>query len=125
MTQSSLTPKPRYKTTLHYFRYTLPPDVSKVVGKQCLRYSLKTGYIKQAERKAVKLSDIDWIPRPHDLRLYFCSYLLNKGIDHLTVATLSGHRDVNILKERYGHYTDDTLREAMKAFDSCSQTVAK
>ncbi len=59
MTQSSLTPKPRYtfqRNSLYYFRYTLPPDVSKVVGKQGLRYSLKTGYIKKAERKARRLA---------------------------------------------------------------------
>ena len=55
------------------------------------------------------------------LRHYFCFYLLNQGVDHITVATLSGHRDVNILKERYGHLTDDTLRKAMKLFDGCSQ----
>ena len=96
--------------------------VRRIDGKV---FDITVQAFQKAWRKAVKLSDIDWIPRPHDLRHYFCSYLLNKGIDHLTVATLSGHRDVNILKERYGHYTDDTLREAMKAFDSCSQTVAK
>jgi hypothetical protein len=59
MTQSSLTPKPRYtfqRNSIYYFRYTLPPDVSKVVSKQGLRYSLKTGYIKQAERKARRLA---------------------------------------------------------------------
>ena len=59
MTQSSLTRKPRYtfqRNSLYYFRYTLPPDISKVVGKQGLRYSLKTGYIKQAERKARRLA---------------------------------------------------------------------
>ena len=72
----------------------------------------------------MKIADIGWNPRPHDLRHYFCSYLLNQGVDHITVATLSGHRDVNILKERYGHLTDDTLRKAMKSFDGCSQTVA-
>ena len=59
MTQSSVTPRPRYtfqRNSLYYFRYTLPPDISKVVGKQGLRYSLKTGYIKQAERKARRLA---------------------------------------------------------------------
>ena len=59
MTQISVTPSPRYtfqRNSLYYFRYTLPPDISKVVGKQGLRYSLKTGYIKQAERKARKLA---------------------------------------------------------------------
>jgi len=59
MTQISVTPRPRYtfqRNSLYYFRYTLPPDISKVVGKQGLRYSLKTGYIKQAERKARRLA---------------------------------------------------------------------
>ena len=59
MTQISVTPSPRYtfqRNSLYYFRYTLPPDISKVVGKQGLRYSLKTGYIKQAERKARRLA---------------------------------------------------------------------
>ena len=59
MTQSSLTPKPRYtfqRNSLYYFRYTLPPDISKVVGKKGLSYSLKTGYIKQVERKARRLA---------------------------------------------------------------------
>ena len=59
MTQISVTPSPRYtfqRNSLYYFRYTLPHDISKVVGKQGLRYSLKTGYIKQAERKARRLA---------------------------------------------------------------------
>ena len=59
MTHISVTPRPRYtfqRNSLYYFRYTLPPDISKVVGKQGLRYSLKTGYIKQAERKARRLA---------------------------------------------------------------------
>ena len=59
MTQNSVTPRPRYtfqRNSLYYFRYTLPTDISKVVGKQGLRYSLKTGYIKQAERKATRLA---------------------------------------------------------------------
>jgi len=59
MTQNSVTPRPRYtfqRSSLYYFCYTLPPDISKVVGKQGLRYSLKTGYVKHAERKARKLA---------------------------------------------------------------------
>ena len=59
MTQISVTPRPRYtfqRNSLYYFRYTLPPDISKVVGKQGLRYSPKTGYVKHAERKARKLA---------------------------------------------------------------------
>jgi hypothetical protein len=44
------------KFLILYFRYTLPPDISKLVGKTGLRYSLRTGYVKQAERKASRLA---------------------------------------------------------------------
>ena len=59
MNPNSASSKPRYtfqRNSLYYFRYTLPPDISKVVGKRGLRYSLKTGYIKHAERKARRLA---------------------------------------------------------------------
>ena len=36
------------RNSLYYFRYTLPPDISRLVGKTGLRYSLRTGYVKQA-----------------------------------------------------------------------------
>ena len=87
MTQSSLTPKPRYtfqRNSLYYFRYTLPPDISKVVGKQGLRYSLKTGYIKQAERKARRLAGTveEFISEvrqeSHIILYYFNSYSLSE-----------------------------------------------
>jgi len=44
------------RNSLYYFRYTLPLDISRLVGKTGLRYSLRTGYVKQAERKARRLS---------------------------------------------------------------------
>ena len=59
MNPSTTATKPRYtfqRNSLYYFRYTLPPDISKVVGKRGLRYSLRTGYIKHAERKARSLA---------------------------------------------------------------------
>ena len=59
MNPSTTATKPRYtfqRNSLYYFRYTLPPDISKVVGKRGLRYSLHTGYIKHAERKARSLA---------------------------------------------------------------------
>jgi hypothetical protein len=59
MNQRNVATKPRYtfqRNSLYYFRYTLPPDISKVVGKQGLRYSLRTGYIKHAERRARSLA---------------------------------------------------------------------
>jgi len=35
----------------------------------------------------------------------------------MTVATLSGHKSLKILKDRYGHYDDQTLERAMSVFD--------
>ena len=55
--------------------------------------------------------------RVHDLRHFFCSFLLNNDVDHMTVATLSGHKSLKILKDRYGHYDDQTLERAMSVFD--------
>jgi len=53
-------------------------------------------------------------------------------VDHLTVATLMGHSSVEMLKKRYGHFDDDTLRKAVKVFDkiegqssNCLQNVCK
>ena len=82
------------------------------------RLFLFSGYsFQRAWKKAVDRSGLDWKPRPHDLRHFFCSYLLNKGVDHMQVATLSGHKDVNILKERYAHFTDETLQQAISVLD--------
>ena len=35
----------------------------------------------------------------------------------MTVATLSGHKSLKVLKDRYGHYDDQTLERAMSVFD--------
>ena len=71
---------------------------------------------QKAWKRARNKAGYDWA-RAHDLRHFFCSYLLNEGVDHMTVATLSGHKSIGLLKERYGHYEDDTLRKAMTVFD--------
>ena len=69
---------------------------------------------------AVGKSDMNWKPRPTDLRHFFASYLVNNGEDHLVVANLMGHSSVNMLRKRYGHYGDDRLKKAMKLFDTNS-----
>ena len=71
---------------------------------------------QKAWKRAREKGGYSWV-RVHDLRHFFCSYLLNKGVDHMTVATLSGHKSIGLLKERYGHYGDETLRKAMAVFD--------
>lgn len=77
-----------------------------------------SGYsFQRAWKRAVEKSGLDWKPRPHDLRHFFCSYLLNKGVDHMQVAALSGHKDLNLLKERYAHFTEETLQKAISVLD--------
>ncbi len=79
----------------------LRPRVRRMDGKI---FDVTTAQSFQKDwKRAIRKAGLDWNPRPHDLRHFFCSYLLNKGVDHLTVATLSGHKSVNLLKERYGH----------------------
>ena len=87
---------------------------------------------QKAWKRAVKKSSLDWPVRVKDLRHYFGSYMLNKGVDSLVVAELMGHSSVEMLKKRYGHFSDDTLRDAVKVFDktegqssSCLQIVCK
>lgn len=76
----------------------------------------KQGFQK-AWKRAVKNAGLDWNPRPTDLRHFFASYLLNKGEDHLVVANLLGHSSVNMLRKRYGHYSDDRLKKAVDVFN--------
>ena len=87
---------------------------------------------QKAWKRALKKSSIGWNVRVKDLRHFFASFMLNNGVDHLTVATLMGHSSVEMLKKRYGHFDDDTLRKAVKVFDkiegqssNCLQNVCK
>ena len=40
-----------------------------------------------------------------------------RGVDSLEIANQMGHQDLNMLKERYGHYTDEKLHESSKVWD--------
>ena len=72
----------------------------------------------QRHRKgACKASSVDWHIRPKDLRHFFGSHLLNSGVDPLMIASFMGHASLNMLLKRYGHFTDQTRREAMLKFD--------
>jgi hypothetical protein len=72
---------------------------------------------QKAWRRAVNLARLDWRPRPTDLRHFFASYLLNQGEDHLVVANLLGHSSVEMLRKRYGHYSDERLKKAVNVFN--------
>ena len=72
---------------------------------------------QKAWKRASKKSSVAWNVRVKDLRHFFASFMLNNEVDHLTVATLMGHTSIEMLKKRYGHFGDDTLRKAVKVFD--------
>ena len=83
-------------------------------------------------KRALKKSSVDWNVRVKDLRHFFASFMLNRDVDHLTIATLMGHSGVDMLKKRYGHFDDETLRRAVRVFDqikdespNCLQIVCK
>ena len=67
--------------------------------------------------RACQALSVDWHIRPKDLRHFFGSYLLNSGVDPLMIASFMGHASLDMLLKRYGHFTDQTRREAMLKFD--------
>ena len=67
-------------------------------------------------RRACNRSSVDWHIRPKDLRCFFGSYLLNSGVDPLMIASFMGHASLDMLLKRYGHFTDETRREAILKF---------
>ena len=104
-----------------------PPVPERVPGKRCsvLSQGIYTSKISECEilnsfqrawnRGSEKARHV-WA-RAHDLLNFICSFLLNNDVDHMTVATLSGHKSLKVLKDRYGHYDDQTLERAMSVFD--------
>jgi len=73
--------------------------------------------LQQNWRRACNKSSVDWHIRPKDLRHFFGSYLLNSGVDPLMIASFMGHASLDMLLKRYGHFTDETRREAILKFD--------
>ena len=60
----------------------------------------------------------------HSLRHTYASWLLRSGADLYTVSKLLRHRTI-AMTERYGHVADDTLRDAVKAFQKGIETAGK
>ena len=69
--------------------------------------------LKHAQEK----SSVEWNVRVKDLRHFFDSTMLNRGFDSLEIANQMGHQDINMLGERYGHYTDEKLDNSSKVWD--------
>ncbi len=80
--------------------------------------------LQQHWKRACQASSADWHIRPKDLRHFFGSHLLNSGVDPLMIASFMGHSSLDMLLKRYGHFTDQTRREAMLKFDGgCANRV--
>ena len=74
-------------------------------------------------RRACNKSSVDWHIRPKDRRHFFGSYLLNSGVDPLMIASFMGHASLDMLLKRYGHFTDESRREAILKFDQNENTL--
>lgn len=73
---------------------------------------------QRAWKKALEQSTIKWNVRPKDLRHFYGSTMLNRGVNPLEIATLMGHTSVDMIQKRYGHYSDDRLHKASSVWDS-------
>jgi site-specific recombinase XerD len=59
-----------------------------------------------------KVTNLHW----HDLRHTFCSRLVMRGVDILTVSKLAGHGDVSVT-QRYAHLSPEHLAGAVNVLD--------
>lgn len=108
MTTTNQRTSPRYtfqRNSLYYFRYTLPPDISKLVGKTGLRYSLRTGYIKQAEGKARRLAGtvedfISEIRQDHHIVMNLSTEQLQSLLDQYLRKALDDDEDRRLSSDR-------------------------
>lgn len=74
---------------------------------QSLIFSMKPGALEQAWRRLLARSKIKGL-RFHDLRHEGVSRLFERGLNIIEVSSISGHRDLRMLK-RYTHLSADDL----------------
>lgn len=85
------------------FRMNVPRDLQRYVGKKELRYSLKTGYLGLAKRKARMLAgNIQCLFRWLRDKGYVISKLTNSQIQESLVNELIGHVVESLSYGRYG-----------------------
>ena len=122
MNPNSVTPNPRYtfqRNSLYYFRYTLPIDISTVVGKQGLRYSLRTGYIREAERRARKLAGtvetfISEIRHESHKTMNLSAQQLQSILNQYLLKVLEDDEDKRVVAE---YLNPDDIDEELEAID--------
>ncbi|MEU2562251.1 tyrosine-type recombinase/integrase [Streptomyces longispororuber] len=68
-----------------------------------------------AFRKVIKTLGFEW--SPHDLRHWFASTALSRGLPLLDVSRWLGHKSINETADTYGHLTPDSTGRAIKVMD--------
>ncbi len=87
----------------------------RAIGEDRIFPDHKKSGLTSSWKRAAKKAGLEWA-RLKDARHFFASHLINMGVDSLTVANLMGHKDVKMLRERYGHFGDSHLDNAMRVF---------
>ena len=90
-------------------------EAQHIREEKLFRFQIRA--FQRAWNKASCKAGYDWA-RCHDMRHFFCSFLINHGVDHLPVAKLSGHKTLRVPKERYAHFENRTLKKAVSVFDN-------
>ncbi len=99
-----------------YVRVPLLPEAVALIQKQSKVSERIFPYtpvsISSAWKRAVAAAGVEDL-RWHDLRHEGCSRLFEMGLDIMTVALFSGHRDMNMLR-RYTHLNAKTVLESLE-----------
>ncbi|GGG04031.1 MULTISPECIES: tyrosine-type recombinase/integrase [Cysteiniphilum] len=124
----------------HPITFIMPPQLSKTLKQwhQQHKYpsnglvfpSDTTGKqrdkntINAAFKKIKKLANLPEQLQPYTLRHNFISWLVMKGIDLLTITKLTGHSDVKMIIEHYGHLQPKMIDNAVNTFANITNTLA-
>ena len=107
-------------------RVPLLPEAVEIIQRQPKQSELIFPYkgdtvstAFQRARDAAGLEDVRW----HDLRHEAVSRLFERGLDMMTVAVFSGHRDINMLR-RYTHLNAEKILDKLSAAEGTKQPSA-
>ena len=94
--------------------------VPRGIGDALVFPGVVASTFRRTWRAARKKAGLEWV-RLHDLRHFYASYMLSRGVPDGRVMELMGLKTAAMLK-RYGKHSDQSLRDAVKVFD---EDVAK